>query len=153
MTLEPLGWVAALALSASFVVFEGARRAELDEQTPLPPKTLYKLIGSSSVKLQIVDVRPDPSENFEDDHVPGAIPFPGCDAKSVDEKIKPFLVPSMPTVIVSQDGDPKAFAACTTFFTSPKNLQGGFDAWEEASLPTVGDVYVPPKPSAGGGCL
>ena len=153
MSLEPLGWAAALALSTSFVVYEGARRAELDAQTPLPPKQLYKLIGTSSVKLQIVDARPDPEDNYEDDHVPGAIPFPGCDAARVDDKVRPFLVPSVPTVIVTQDGDPQVFAACAAYFTAPQNLAGGFDAWEEAGLPTVGDVYVPPKPSAGGGCL
>jgi rhodanese-related sulfurtransferase len=153
MSLEPLGWAAALALSTSFVVYEGARRADLDEQTPLSAKALYKAIGTSSVKLQIVDVRPDPVDRYEDDHVPGAIPFPGCDPAAVDDQIKPFLVPSLPTVIVSQDGDAKVFATCTAFFTAARNLQGGFDAWEEANLPTVGDVYVPPKPSAGGGCL
>jgi 3-mercaptopyruvate sulfurtransferase SseA len=153
MSTEPLGWTAALALSTSFIAYEGARRADLDERTPLAPRALYQAIGTSAVKLQIVDVRPDPIDNYEDDHVPGAIPFPGCDSTTVDDKIKPFLVPSLPTVIVSQDGDPQVFSTCTAFFTSARNLDGGFDAWEAAGLPTVGDVYVPPKPSAGGGCL
>jgi rhodanese-related sulfurtransferase len=153
MSLEPLGWAAALALSTSFVVYEGARRADLDEQTPLAPKQLYKMIGTSTTKVQIVDVRPDPTENYEDDHVPGSIPFPGCDVAALDEKIRPFVVPSVPTVVVSQDGDAKVFATCAAVFTAARNLQGGFDGWEEAGLPTVGDVYVPPKPSAGGGCL
>jgi rhodanese-related sulfurtransferase len=153
MSLEPLGWIAALTLSASFVVYEGARKAELDERTPLPPKQLYKRIGSSTERLQIVDVRPDPVENYEDDHVPGAIPFPGCDIAAVDPAVRPFLVPTLPTVVVSADGDEKAFATCAAFFTNARNLQGGFDGWQEAGLPTVGDVYVPPKPSAGGGCL
>ena len=87
MSLEPIAWVAALALSSSFVVVEGARRADLDEQTPITGKQLYKMIGTSTVKLQIVDVRPDPTENYEDTHVPGAIPFPGCDMAAVPEAV------------------------------------------------------------------
>jgi rhodanese-related sulfurtransferase len=153
MSLEPVGWAAALALSTSFVVYEGARKADLDEATPIAAKPLYKMLGTSTTKVQLVDVRPDPGEHYEDDHVPGSIPFPGCDAAGLDAAVKPFVVRSVPTIVISQDGDPKVFATCAAFFSAARNLEGGFDAWEEAGLPTVGDVYVPPKPSAGGGCL
>jgi hypothetical protein len=153
MSIEPVAWVAALALSSSFVVSQGVRRAELDEATPIAPKALYKLVSSPNVKLQIVDVRPDPSENYEDTHLPGAIPFPGCDQAGVDPGVMERILPSVPTIIVSEDGDGEAFKKCAAFFTSSRNLEGGLDAWVEANLPEDSGEYIPPKPSAGGGCL
>lgn len=153
MSLEPVAWIAALALSSSFVVAQGARRAELDEQVAIAPKQLYKLIGSSQVKLQIVDVRPDISENYEDTHVPGAIPFPGCDLNALPENIRDRVVPSVPTIVVSAEGDRADFDKCRAFFTSPRNLAGGLEAWVDDNLPEDSGEYVPPKPSAGGGCL
>lgn len=153
MSLEPIAWVAALALSSSFVVSQGARRAELDEQTPITGKQLYKMIGTSTVKLQIVDVRPDPTENYEDTHVPGAIPFPGCDMSAVPEPVKDRIVKSIPTIVVSEDGDAATFAKCAAFFTSARNLEGGLEGWVDANLPEDSGEYIPPKPSAGGGCL
>lgn len=153
MSLEPLAWVAALAMSSSFVVLEGSRRAELDERTAVAPKELYKRIGSSQTKLQIVDVRPDPEENYEDTHVPGALPFPGCDVAKTPEGAKARILKSVPTIVVSADGDPKEFAACAAYFTSARNLEGGLEAWIDANLPEDSGEYIPPKPSAGGGCL
>jgi len=153
MSLEPIAWIAALALSSSFVVYEGGRRADIDERTGLAPKALYKMIGSSQTKLQIVDVRPDPSENYEDTHVPGALPFPDCDLDKTPAGAKDRIVPSVPTIVVSADGDPKAFAKCAAFFTSARNLEGGLEGWVDASLPEDSGEYIPPKPSAGGGCL
>jgi rhodanese-related sulfurtransferase len=153
MSLEPIAWVAALALSSSFVVLQGVRRAELDEQTPIAPKALYKMVSSPNVKLQIVDVRPDPSENYEDTHLPGAIPFPGCDSAGVDPKVMERILRSVPTIVVSEDGDAEVFKTCTTYFTSARNLEGGLEAWVDANLPEDSGEYIPPKPSAGGGCL
>lgn len=153
MSLEPVAWVAALALSSSFVVSQGVRRAELDEATPIAPKALYKLVSSPNVKLQIVDVRPDPSENYEDTHLPGAIPFPGCDPTGMDPKVMERILPSVPTIVVSEDGEADAFKKCAAFFTSARNLEGGLEAWVDANLPEDSGEYIPPKPSAGGGCL
>jgi rhodanese-related sulfurtransferase len=153
MSLEPIAWVAALALSSSFVVYEGDRRADIDERTALAPKALYKMIGSSQTKLQIVDVRPDPSENYEDTHVPGALPFPDCDLDKTPAGAKDRIVRSVPTIVVSAEGDPKVFEKCAAFFTSARNLDGGLEAWIDASLPEDSGEYIPPKPSAGGGCL
>lgn len=153
MSLEPLAWIAALAVSSTFVVSQGARRADLDEQIAITPKQLYKQIGSSQVKLQIVDVRGDIEENYEDTHVPGAIPFPGCELAALPPTVQERIVPSVPTIVVSADGDRAAYDKCRAFFTSSRNLAGGLDAWIDANLPEDSGEYVPPKPSAGGGCL
>jgi rhodanese-related sulfurtransferase len=153
MTLEPFVYAAALLASSGFVVYEGARRAELDEKVGVTPRELYGKIAKSQVKLQIVDVRPDPEENYEDTHVPGAIPFPGCDLAMTPDKAKDRVLKSVPTIVVSESGDRATFDKCAAFFTSARNLTGGLDAWVEENLPEDSGEFVPPKPSAGGGCL
>lgn len=153
MSLEPIIYAAALLASSGFVVYEGARRAELDERVGITPKELYGKIAKSQVKLQIVDVRPDPEENYEDTHVPGALPFPGCDLAITPEKARERILKSVPTIVVSQAGDAATFARCAASFTSARNLSGGLDAWVDENLPEDSGEFAPPKPSAGGGCL
>ncbi len=152
MKLEPIAWALALALSSGFVVYEGARRADIDSARGIEPRELYKAL-SSQTKWQIVDVRGDIEDNYEDVHVPGAIPFPGCKLEDAPEAARVRIVPSMPTVVVSADGAAADFAACKDFFTSARNLNGGVEAWSDENLPEDSGEYIPPKPSAGGGCL
>jgi hypothetical protein len=71
----------------------------------------------------------------------------------MDPKVMERILPSVPTIIVSEDGDAEAFKKCATFFTSARNLEGGLEAWVDANLPEDSGEYIPPKPSAGGGCL
>jgi rhodanese-related sulfurtransferase len=155
MKLEPMVWALALTLSSSFVVYEGVRRAQLDAARGIDAKELYRALSSAQAKLQIVDIRGDVEENYEDVHVPGAIPFPGCDLEKTPPLARDRIVPSIPTIIVSADGDIAAAdaAACSAFFTSVRTLNGGIEAWSDENLPEDSGEFIPPKPSAGGGCL
>lgn len=154
MMLEPLFYAGALLAAAGFIAAEGHRRVELEERVGLAPRELYQRIATGHVRLQIVDVRPAPlDENYEDTHVPGAIPFPECDMEKTPPLARERVLASVPTIVVSADGDAAAFQKCAAFFTSARNLEGGLDAWVAANLPEDSGEYLPPKPSAGGGCL
>jgi rhodanese-related sulfurtransferase len=147
------GVLSALAgLFAVLVLVEGARSEHLAAQLPVEPKAFYETLKTSKVKIQIVDVR-ESSDDYEDMHLPGAIPFPNCDLEKTAEEVRERIVPSMLTLIVSDDGDPAVFAKCAAHFTSARNLAGGMTAWDDENLPEDSGEYVPPKASAGGGCL
>lgn len=150
--LEPLAWMAALAVLGMLIAREALARADLEHQVALTPKELYQAIGSSQLKLQLVDIRPDLDE-YEDTHVPGAIPLPGCDATKAPPGAAERVLSSVPTVILSADGDRAAFEACAARFTQARNLEGGVEGWVDANLPEDSGEYVPPKAAAGGGCL
>jgi rhodanese-related sulfurtransferase len=151
--LEPLVWVAALAVLSGMVVTEGKRRTALEAQVPLAPKDLYRTLAKSKAALQIVDVRPDLAEGFEDARVPGALPLPGCDLAAAPEKARDRIVPSVPTVIVTGTGDAAEAARCAGLFTSARLLAGGMEGWSDANLPEDSGEYSPPSAKAGGGCL
>jgi rhodanese-related sulfurtransferase len=142
-----------LCVLGVMVFVEGTRAATLEAQVPLTPQELYKKLAKSQVKLQIVDVRADVTEGYEDTHVPGAIPFPGCDLDKAPDNAKERILPTVPTIVVSAEGDAAAFEKCRSFFTSARNLAGGMTAWDDANLPEDSGEYSPPKGSAGGGCL
>jgi rhodanese-related sulfurtransferase len=146
--LEPFLWAGVIAVLAVLVLVEGRRNAELEERLALAPKALYGKLARSQVRLQIVDVRTD-AEEFEDAHIPGAIPFPGCDPSAASE----WMLGSVPTVIVSGEGEPALFEACRKYFTLAKNLGGGMAAWSDENLPEDVGEYSPPLVAAGGGCL
>ena len=151
--LEPLVWVAALALLSGMVVTEGKRRTALEAQVPVEAKDLYRTLARSKAALQIVDVRADLAEGYEDARVPGALPMPGCDLATTPEKARDRIVPSVPTVIVTSSGDPAEAARCAGFFTSARLLAGGMEGWTDANLPEDSGEYSPPSAKAGGGCL
>ncbi|MEW5847447.1 MAG: rhodanese-like domain-containing protein [Myxococcota bacterium] len=149
--LEPVGYAVLILVLGFLNVAEGRRQARLEQQLPLTPKELYQTLARAQV--QVVDVRPDPSENYEGTHIPGAIPFPGCDAKAVPEVIQERILPSVPTVVVSDEGSRAEHGKCLGYFVNARNLAGGMKAWSEAGLPEDSGEYSPPKPGAGGGCL
>lgn len=150
--IELAAYIGVVVILALLVVAEGRKNAELTTDLPLTPQELYQKLAKSQVQMQIVDVREEADE-YEDFHLPGAIPFPGCDpSKTAPETLERILT-SVPTVVVSADGDTATFKKCRTHFTTARNLTGGFTAWDDEGLPEDSGEYVPPKASAGGGCL
>lgn len=151
-TYEWFAYVGVIAILSGLVYGEGKRNVELHAQVSLTGQELYRKIAHSKTKLQIIDVRADSSE-YEDTHIPGAIPFPNCDMSATPDEAKQQIFSFVPTIIVSKDGDMETFKKCQQNFTVARNLAGGIAAWDDASLPEDSGEYVPPKASAGGGCL
>lgn len=139
---EPFLWIAAVMLLTGAIVVEGRAQHDLLQRVPILPKELYAALASSQ-KPQVIDVRS--LDEYEDVHVPGAIPAVNC---AVGE-----LLTSVPTVIVSGDGNKEAFETCAAHFKAARNLEGGMAAWSDANLPEDSGEYVPPMTGAGGGCL
>lgn len=150
---EPFIYIVLFVVLGGLVLSEGAKAAALDRSIALTPKELYRKIAKREGALQIVDVREDVEENYEDTHIPGAIPFPNCDMKETPEGARDQVEPSVPTIIVSGDGDQELFNKCAAYFTSARNLEGGLEAWDDENLPEDSGEYQPPKVGAGGGCL
>jgi rhodanese-related sulfurtransferase len=151
--VEPLSWIAALAVLSSLVAAAGSERAALERRLPLEPRELYRALARSQAALQIVDVREDLAEGFEDAHVPGAIPLPACDLARAPARARARIHRSAPTVLVGATGTPEETARCAGLFTSARTLAGGMEAWSDASLPEDSGEYSPPSSRAGGGCL
>ena len=151
--VETVVWAAALAVLAALVVGEGARRADLEKRIPVAPKELYRTLARSQTGVQVVDVRPDLADGYEESHVPGAIPLPGCDPSLAPRGASERIHASVPTVLVSGDGGGEGVQRCLARFTSARTLAGGMDAWDAARLPEDVGEYTPPSAKAGGGCL
>lgn len=146
-------YVAALAVLSALLWTEGRHTNELLARRGITPKELYSQLSNPQVKLQIVDLRPNDDDHYVDTHIPGAIPLPGCSLEAAPEGARERIYPYVSTIIVTEDGDQAAFEACRGHFAQARLLAGGMTAWDDANLPEdVGD-YVPPKASAGGGCL
>ena len=77
--LEPAAWLALLLVLGGLTVAEGRRRVELERRLPLEPRELYRLLARGSGTWQVLDVRQDVADGYDDAHVPGALPLPGCD--------------------------------------------------------------------------
>ena len=150
---ETLGYLLLMGVLSLLLVSEGRTYQELRAQSVFQPQDLYRKISKSQEKLQIIDVRPDVSSNYEDIHIPGSIPFPECDPSKMDSKVMERIFSYAPTIIVSKKGDSAEFERCRPFFRSALNLAGGIDGWLDSNLPEDSGEYVPPKSSAGGGCL
>lgn len=151
--VEVLASAAVVAVLSTMLAVEGNRRVELERQIPVEPKEVYRTLARSQTAWQVVDVRPDLAEGFEEAHVPGAIPLPGCDPARAPEAARDRVLFSVPTVIVGEPGDPKAQQACLSRFATARWMAGGMDAWSSANLPEDMGAYTPPSAKAGGGCL
>ena len=150
--VELAAYLAVIAALVVAVVGEARANASLTAGIALEPKELYRALARKNSVLQVVDVRDD-VEEYEDARVPGAIPFPGCDPSKTPEEAMKRIVASVPTVVVSADGDAATFERCKASFASARNLAGGQEGWSDEGLPEDTGEYVPPKPKAGGGCL
>ncbi len=151
--LELVAWAALLAALSAGVAVEGRRRADLERRAPLAPQELYRTLARSRTSWQVVDVREDLAGGYEDSHVPGAIPMPGCDPSRTPAAARDRILASVPTAVVSESGDGDTVRSCLARFTSARALAGGMDAWSSARLPEDSGEYAPPSVKAGGGCL
>jgi len=148
---ELLGWAAVLAALSALLVTEGRRRVDLERRVPVTARDVYRTLARSQTAWQVIDVRPDLADGYEDSHVPGAIPVPGCDLARAPEAARDRVFPSVPTIVVGEDAG--ALAPCLARFASARALAGGMAAWSAARLPEDSGPYSPPSVKAGGGCL
>ncbi len=151
--VEPAAWLAVLLALALVVVTEGRRRADLERRLPVAPAELYRTLARSQAGVQVVDVRADLAAGYEDSHVPGALPMPGCDLARAPEAARRRIERSVPTVVVTAAGDRDEALRCLASFTAARALAGGMEAWSAASLPEDTGEYAAPSAKAGGGCL
>lgn len=151
--LEPIGFAVALAVLAVLVGAEGRRRVELERRVPVEARQLYRTLAHSQQALQVVDVRPDLADGFEESHLPGALPVPACDLARAPAAVRERIVQSAPTVVVSATGSRDEVEACLGRFAAARSLAGGMAAWSAARLPEDTGEYAPPSAKAGGGCL
>lgn len=150
---EPWAWASLLALLVAPVAVEGRHRAELERRLAVAPREAYRTLARSQTTWQVVDVRTDLADGYDDAHVPGALPLPGCDPSLSPAAARERIVASVPTLIVSQTGDEPEARACLARFGAARVLAGGMEAWSAARLPEDSGEYTPPSLKAGGGCL
>lgn len=151
-------------LSITLLVF-GKQELKLKSEIPATPEELYKKLGNPKITIQVIDVRPyaPPNEDEEPDddymyytqiHVPESIPMPDCDINKAPKEARDQINPYLPTYIISENGDPKAYEKCKGKFIVVRNVIGGIKMWDEAKgLPTDEGEYEPPAAGGGGGCL
>jgi rhodanese-related sulfurtransferase len=151
--VEGAVFVAAFALLSVLLVAEGRRRVELERRLPVQPTEMYRTLARSATGVQVIDVRPDLADGYEDAHVPGAIPLPGCDPERAPEAARGRIFPTVPTILVSGSGDEAEVRRCLEKFKRSRVLAGGMEAWSAARLPEDSGAYSPPSAKAGGGCL
>ncbi|MDP1826124.1 MAG: rhodanese-like domain-containing protein [Archangium sp.] len=151
--LEPLVYVAVMAILGVALIAEGRRTTELLAHQAVTPKALYALLSNPQVKVQIVDLRAYDDDHYVDTHIPGAIPLPSCDETKAPESARDRVYPYVSTIIVTDTGDAAAFEACRAKFGQARLLEGGMEGWSNANLPEDTGDYAPPKNAAGGGCL
>jgi rhodanese-related sulfurtransferase len=146
-------YLAAMLALSHLVVVEGHARSSLERRLAIQPRELYRTMARSRTGWQVVDVRPELAEGYEESHVPGAIPLPGCDDGRAPAPARARILKSVPTVVVSARGDEPEVRTCLSRFTLARSLAGGMEAWSEARLPEDSGEYAPPSAKAGGGCL
>lgn len=151
--LEPALFAVALAALVLLVGAEGRRRVELERRVAVEPRELYHRLAHSQQAVQVVDIRPDLSAGYEDSHLPGALPMPGCDLARTPAAARARILRTAPTVVVSATGSREEVEACLGRFTAARSLAGGMAGWDAVSLPEDSGEYAPPSAKAGGGCL
>lgn len=151
--IETAVWAALLLSLSGLTLSEGSRRAALEKRLPVGPAELYRTLARSQTAWQVVDAREDLSAAYEDAHVPGAVPMPGCDLARTPEAARQRIYRGVPTVIISGNGDPAELTRCLSQFTSARALAGGMQAWSDADLPEDSGAYASPSSRGGGGCL
>jgi rhodanese-related sulfurtransferase len=149
---EAVAYSTIILVLCGLIYSEGQKSVALQSQIALPVQELYKKLSRSQIKLQILDARQNLSD-YEDTHVPGSVPFPNCEFDKLPSEVAEQIFFYMPTVIVSENGDPEVFSRCKSYFKTVQNLQGGITAWVDNNLPEDSGEYYPPRLKAGGGCL
>ena len=151
-SVEVVVWIGILAALSALLVQEGRRRVDLERRVPVQAREVYRTLARSQTAWQVIDVRPDLADGYEDSHVPGAIPVPGCDLARVPVGARDRVLLSAPTIVVGA-GDEAGLAVCLARFASARPLAGGMAAWSAARLPEDSGPYSAPSVKAGGGCL
>ena len=152
-TRELLAWTAVLGVLSALLVLEGRRRVDLERRVPVQARDVYRTLARSQTSWQVIDVRPELADGYEDSHVPGSIPVPGCDVERAPLAVRDRVFPSVPTIVVGAGGDESGLAPCLVRFGAARSLAGGMGAWSAARLPEDSGPYSPPSVKAGGGCL
>ncbi|MCO4760335.1 MAG: hypothetical protein KC502_02450 [Myxococcales bacterium] len=157
-TIERIIYLLVIATLGGMVIQAGNLHSALENAVPVTPKELYAQLKKKGRKPQIIDARAlksvgDDDEAFEESHIPGAIPMPGCAMIKAPVAAQAMIQVGVPTIIVSQQGDEKTLTACQAKFSRARNLAGGMAAWEDADYPEEDGEYLPPKMGGGGGCL
>ena len=143
--LELAGWVAALAILSALLVQEGRRRVDLERRVPVTPYEVYRTLARSRTAWQVIDVRKGLVEGYEDSHIPGAIPVPGCDLDRAPITARERVFPSVSTIVVGEGGDEPGLAGCLARFGAARPLAGGMAALDAARLPVDSGGYSPPS--------
>ncbi|HEY6105220.1 MAG TPA: hypothetical protein VIV59_04510, partial [Anaeromyxobacteraceae bacterium] len=91
-------YLAAMVGLSHLVVVEGHTRVDLERRLAIEPQELYRTLARSRSAVQVVDVRPDLAVGYEESHVPGAIPLPGCDEARAPAAARGRVLRSVPTV-------------------------------------------------------
>jgi rhodanese-related sulfurtransferase len=151
--IETAVYLALLAGLSLLVAAEGRRRADLERRVPVAPAEVYRTLARSQTAWQVVDVRPDLADGYEDSHVPGSIPLPGCDPERAPAAARARIHATVPTVIVTSGDGGAEVERCLARFGAARRLAGGMEAWSQARLPEDSGEYAPPSVKAGGGCL
>jgi len=97
---EMWAYMAAMVALSLAVVAEGRTRADLERRLAIEPRELYRTLARSRTSWQLVDVRPDLAAGYEESHVPGAIPLPGCDEALAPAAARRRVLRSVPTVVI-----------------------------------------------------
>ncbi len=121
-----------ISLLLAALLWQGAKlqQTAFQSERQVAPRALYEDIRRSSDKYQIVDVRP--AAEFEDGHLPRAIPL-----KPETAPLDAALDRYKRTVIVSEDGDPAVYAELARAFKRAANLDGGMMQWRMSRLPEI----------------
>jgi len=151
--LEPLAFGLALAVLTLLLGVEGRRRVELERRVTVGPRELYRALARSQQGIQLLDIRPDLADGYDDAHLPGSLPLPSCDLDRAPAAVRQRILRSAPTVLVSATGSRAEVEACLSRFTAARSLAGGMTAWSAERLPEDTGEYAPPSARAGGGCL
>lgn len=90
------------------------------------------------VSTLFLDARP--SATFENRRVQGAVSFPADAAESAYAELRDFLDPSMTVIVYADDANLSVRAArfLKERGLTVRCLSGGWDAWQDARLPTEG---------------
>jgi len=146
-------YAVALAALALLVGAEGRRRVELERRVAVEPRELYRTLARSQQAVQVVDIRPVLADGYDESHLPGALPMPGCDLERAPAAARERILTAAPTVVVSASGSAEELRGCLERFAAARRLAGGIEAWSAARLPEDTGEYSPPSAKAGGGCL
>lgn len=151
-------FLAVIFAMGGLLVNESKAQVALEKEIPVQPKGLYDLIAAGK-RPQVIDIRPLEDDDNEDvggyeyTHVPGSIPFPGCDPAQTPEGAMGQIQFGVPTVLVTAEGESELLDKCNAQFSRARNMEGGMLGWVDEFLPEDEGEYVAPKAGAGGGCL